>query len=106
MPKWYHENAKGGTRNAEQAGRCSCACFAFRVPTSAFGRRYRPMILPGTNDKPSGGGVESGGGGIESGGGGVESGGGGVESGGGGAESGGGGVESGGGGGAESVTTS
>src|SRR5256885_2444934 len=99
MPKWYHENAEGGTRNAEQAGRCPCACFAFRVPSSAFCRRYRPMILPGTNDKPSGGGVESGGGGVESGGGGVESGGGGVESGGGG-------VESGGGGGAESVTTS
>src|SRR5438105_3299655 len=48
MPKWYHENAEGGTRNAEQGARGPCACSAFRVPTSAFGRSrpYRTNTLP------------------------------------------------------------
>src|SRR2546429_648752 len=48
MPKWYHENAEGGTRNAEQGARRPCAYSAFRVPTSAFGRSrpYRTNTLP------------------------------------------------------------
>src|SRR5205807_1051239 len=48
MPKWYHENAEGGTRNAEQGARGPCGCSAFRVPTSAFGRSrpYRTNTLP------------------------------------------------------------
>ncbi len=74
-------------RSTEFHGRALCERPLHSVPHSEFRTphsTYRPMILPGTNDKPSGGGIESGGGGVESGGGGVESGGGGVESGGGG----------------------
>jgi len=35
-------NAERRTRNAEQAGRPSCCCSAFRVPTSAFSLYHSP----------------------------------------------------------------
>src|SRR5438094_2649324 len=48
MPKWYHENAEGGTRNAEQGARGPCACSAFRVPRSHFRvcASYGTKMLP------------------------------------------------------------